>query len=146
MPHSQPTALQQTACKFHLDPQYHIFHWGSTILGDSTLCMHTYSVHNHGNRNCQLEVLMLMTCRSSSKLALVMACCLTALRHYLKQFWLDNRDIPLLSPETNYRRVLNVLLCITTMKIVLLKLLPHLPGANELISSDCLSFPLAILL
>ena len=38
MPHSQPTALQQTVCKFHLDPQYHIFHWGSTILGDSTLC------------------------------------------------------------------------------------------------------------
>ena len=23
--------------KFHLDPQYHIFHWGSTILGDSAL-------------------------------------------------------------------------------------------------------------
>ena len=39
MPHSQPTALQQTVCKFHLDPQYHIFHWGSTILGDSTLCV-----------------------------------------------------------------------------------------------------------
>ena len=38
MPHSQPTALQQTVCKIHLDPQYHIFHWGSTILGDSTLC------------------------------------------------------------------------------------------------------------
>ena len=38
MPHSQPTALQQTVCKFHLDPQYHIFHRGSTILGDSTLC------------------------------------------------------------------------------------------------------------
>ena len=37
MPHSQPTALQQTVCKFHLDPQYHIFHRGSTILGDSTL-------------------------------------------------------------------------------------------------------------
>ena len=37
MPHSQPTALQQTVCKFHLDPQYHIFHWGSTILGDSVL-------------------------------------------------------------------------------------------------------------
>ena len=37
MPHSQPTALQQTVCKFHLDTQYHIFHWGSTILGDSTL-------------------------------------------------------------------------------------------------------------
>ena len=38
MPHSQPTALQQTVCKFHLDPQYHISHWGSTVLGDSTLC------------------------------------------------------------------------------------------------------------
>ena len=38
MPHSQPTALQQTVCKFLLDSQYHIFHWGSTILGDSTLC------------------------------------------------------------------------------------------------------------
>ena len=37
MPHSQPIALQQTVCKFHLDPQYHIFHWGSTILGDSML-------------------------------------------------------------------------------------------------------------
>ena len=37
MPHSQPTAPQQTACKFHLDPQYHIFYWGSSILGDSTL-------------------------------------------------------------------------------------------------------------
>ena len=38
MPHLQPTALQQTVCKFQLDPQYHISHWGSTILGDSTLC------------------------------------------------------------------------------------------------------------
>ena len=36
MPHSQPTALQQTVCKFHLDPQYHISHWGSTVLRDST--------------------------------------------------------------------------------------------------------------
>ena len=39
MPHSQPTALQQSVCKFHLDPQYHISHWGLTILGDSTLCV-----------------------------------------------------------------------------------------------------------
>ena len=38
MPRSQPTALQQTVCKLHLDPQYHISHWGSTVLGDSTLC------------------------------------------------------------------------------------------------------------
>ena len=43
MPHSQPTALQQTVCKFLLDPQYHIYHWGSTILGDSTLWMHDTS-------------------------------------------------------------------------------------------------------
>ena len=37
VPHSQPTASQQTVCKFHLDPQYNIFHWGSTILGGSAL-------------------------------------------------------------------------------------------------------------
>ena len=36
-PHSLPTALQQTVMKIHLDPQYNIFHWGSTILGVSTL-------------------------------------------------------------------------------------------------------------
>ena len=39
VPHSQPTAPQQSVCKFHLGPQCHIFHWGSTILGDSTLCL-----------------------------------------------------------------------------------------------------------
>ena len=37
-----PTAPQQTVCKLHLDPQYHIFHWGSTILGTSTLCRTFY--------------------------------------------------------------------------------------------------------
>ena len=38
VPHSQPTASQQTVCTFHLDLQYNIFHWGSTVLGVSTLC------------------------------------------------------------------------------------------------------------
>ena len=42
MPHSQPNASQQTVCKFHLDPQYHLFHWESTILCDSTLWITTY--------------------------------------------------------------------------------------------------------
>ena len=42
MPHSQPTEPQQTVCKFHLDPQYHIFHWGSIALGDSTLCKYAH--------------------------------------------------------------------------------------------------------
>ena len=43
--YSQPTTSQQTVCKFHLDPQYHIFHWGSTTLGDSTLWWaHSYSL------------------------------------------------------------------------------------------------------
>ena len=37
VPHSQPTASRRTVCKFHLDPQYNIFHWGSTVLGVSTL-------------------------------------------------------------------------------------------------------------
>ena len=49
MPHSQPTALQQTVCKFHLDPQYHIFHWGSTILGDSTLCVNSVALAQASN-------------------------------------------------------------------------------------------------
>ena len=44
MPHSQPTAPQQTVCKLRLDPQYHIFHWGSAILGDSTLCENILSL------------------------------------------------------------------------------------------------------
>ena len=26
-------------CKFHLDPQYNIFHWGSNVLAVSTLCL-----------------------------------------------------------------------------------------------------------
>ena len=37
VPHSQPTAPQQTVLKIHMDPQYNIFHWGFTILGASTL-------------------------------------------------------------------------------------------------------------
>ena len=37
VPHSQPVAPQQTVRKIHLDPQYNIFHWGSTIKGVSTL-------------------------------------------------------------------------------------------------------------
>ena len=49
MPHSQPTALQQTVCKFHLDPQYHILHWGSTILGDSTLSLIFISLIDQDN-------------------------------------------------------------------------------------------------
>ena len=49
MPHSQPTALQQTVCKFHLDPQYHISHWGSTILGDSTLCIQNITILTRWN-------------------------------------------------------------------------------------------------
>ena len=36
-PYSQPTAHQQTVWKSYWDPQYNIFHWGSTILRVSTL-------------------------------------------------------------------------------------------------------------
>ena len=38
VPHSQPTAPQQTVCKFHLDPQNNLFHWGYTSWGVSTPC------------------------------------------------------------------------------------------------------------
>ena len=33
VPHSQPTAPEHIVCKFHLDPQYNTFHWGSSVLG-----------------------------------------------------------------------------------------------------------------
>ena len=38
-PPLKPTIPQQTVRKFHLDPQYNIFHWGSSILGVSKLCV-----------------------------------------------------------------------------------------------------------
>ena len=43
VPHSEQTGPQQTVCKFHLGPQYIIFHWGSNVLRVSTLCWITLS-------------------------------------------------------------------------------------------------------
>ena len=37
VPHLQLTASQHTVWEFHLDFQYNVFHWGSTILGVSEL-------------------------------------------------------------------------------------------------------------
>ena len=69
--------------------------------------------------------------RSWSTLDQVMACCLTAPSHYLNQCWLLISVFLWHSPESNFA-VFKLLQCIMILKIILLKLLPHLPGASEL--------------
>ena len=44
VPHSQPTTLQQTVCKFHLDPQYHI--WAQWRLKLISIESPTAGLHN----------------------------------------------------------------------------------------------------
>ena len=59
-----------------------------------------------------------------STLAQVMACCLKAPSHYLHQCWLIFKGVLWHSLESN----IAISMC---SEITLLKLLPHLPGANE---------------
>ena len=54
-------------------------------------------------------------------------CCLMASIHYLYQCWLPIADL-----RAILQRVPKLQFCITSFKIILFKLLPHLPGANEL--------------
>ena len=63
---------------------------------------------------------------SWSTLAQVMACCLTAPGHYLNQCWLPNSEVLWHSAESNFTVIAQQLYHMT-LKIVLLKLLPHLP-------------------
>ena len=68
--------------------------------------------------------------RSRSTLAQVMAWCLMAPRHYLNQCWLIIKGVLWHSPKS---KVLTNFIHIMFLDIILLKLLPHLPGASELI-------------
>ena len=67
--------------------------------------------------------------RFGTTLTQVMACCLMAPSHYLNQCWLFVNEVLWHSPESNFRASAET----TSLKIILLKLEPHLPGANELI-------------
>ena len=70
--------------------------------------------------------------RSGSTLAQVMACCLREPNHYLNQCWLIVKYVRWHSAESNFVRSVPELILDMCLEITLLKLLPHLPGANEL--------------
>ena len=53
-------------------------------------------------------------------------------RYYLDQHWLIIRVVPWHSPGSSFTRMLMNLICNMCLEITLLKLLPHLPGVNEL--------------
>ena len=70
--------------------------------------------------------------RSGSTLAQVMACCLTALSHYLDQCWLlINEVLQHLPIRTISQRVPKLLFCRMSLEIIPLKWLPLLLGANK---------------
>ena len=61
-----------------------------------------------------------------------MACCLTAPSHYLNQYWLLISDVLWNSPTSNSTASAQLLYYMMILKIMILKLLPHIPGSNEL--------------
>ena len=74
--------------------------------------------------------------RSGSTLAQVMACCLTAPSHYLNQCWPIINGVLWYSPHNNFTvSTWDISKCYVNLKIIILKLQPHFPGANELILS-----------
>ena len=73
--------------------------------------------------------------KSGPILTQVMACCLTAPSHYLNQSWFLNGEVLCFSPGAISQWVPKLLLCIISLKIIHLKLLAYLPGANELTRS-----------
>ena len=81
--------------------------------------------------------------RFRSVLAQVVACCLMAPSHYLNQCWLSYYWGSVAFTWEISRWVPKLLFFELNLKIILLKLLPHLPGANELsegfIAQLCLS-------
>ena len=74
---------------------------------------------------------------SVSTLAQVMAWCLTAPSHYLKQCWLVICAVWQNSHESNFTGVPKLLFYISSLRMTFLKLLPHLPGLNEWIKTQC---------
>ena len=61
-----------------------------------------------------------------------MACCSTALSHYLDQCWLVSKGVLCHSLESNFTKVLTNLSCNMCSEIMNSKLPPNLPGTNEL--------------
>ena len=63
----------------------------------------------------------------------VMACCMTAPSHYLNQCWLLIKEGLWHWSDCLSQWVPKLLFCIKSLKILLLKILLHHPGANKLI-------------
>ena len=70
--------------------------------------------------------------RSGSVLTHVMACCLKVSSHYPKQCWLIISEVQWFHRRTISQQLPKLLFCIMSLKIILLKLLPHLPRAIKL--------------
>ena len=68
-----------------------------------------------------------------STLAEVMTCCLMAPSRYMNQCWLLISEVCGIHLRAITQWVLKLLLGMMSLKKLLVKLLPHLPGANELI-------------
>ena len=77
--------------------------------------------------------------RSGSTLAQVMACCLTAPSHYLKQCWLIINKVQWHLSRASSQEMPRPSISITeiNLKIAYLKFHSNFPGANELIASVC---------
>ena len=72
--------------------------------------------------------------RTGSTLAQVMACCLMAPSHHLNQYWLIIGNILWHSPEAISQEMLRISIPDMSFKITNLRVHPHFPGANELIT------------
>ena len=70
--------------------------------------------------------------RFDSALVQLMACCLIAQSHYLNQCWLLINEVVFRWEHASSLWVPKLLISLITVKNILSKLLPHLPGANEL--------------
>ena len=70
---------------------------------------------------------------SRSTLAQIMAYCLMAPSHYLNQCWFLMNKVLQHSPEGNFRVSAKATILYNEFENYASKLLPHLPGANELI-------------
>ena len=70
--------------------------------------------------------------RCGSKLAQIMACCLTAPSHYLNQFWFILSKVQWYSSDGNFIRIPQPSITKCSLKITYLKSQSNLPGANEL--------------
>ena len=111
----------------------HITFWSYKILEDGVSriyeCIELYASkhidHNMINSVWPSDAIWLH--RSESTLAQVMACCPTAPSHYLNQCWLIINENLWHSPKSNSTASAQV-----HLKYMISKLLPHLPGANEL--------------